>query len=561
VTSGSGREIEWQFDALDVGLVLRRLEELAVSEAAPGLVLSPGPSVRQVDVYLDTDDARLRRAGYSLRIRRLPRNRAEATLKSTGGAGAGDGLRNRLELTEQLGGGEAAGLGGAYGPVGERVRALAGNRRLQPLFEVHTRRRKFAISNREAPVGEIAVDETAIRRSGGRPVARLRRVEVEVPEPAVDAVEPLVEWLRVAGGLRPAELSKYEAGLVATGIQSSAGDEGFGPTEIGPDSTIGATALAVLRRQFAAMLAHEPGTRLGDDIEELHDMRVATRRLRAAIKLFGEYLPVEAVRLGDELAWIGRTIGSVRDLDVQLAQLDEWAEALPEPDRAPLDRLRALLLAERGTEREVMLEVLDSRRYDVFVRRFGRMLRAGRGTRTPLARAIAPELIECRHRAVRKAVKRIGPDSPPSDYHRARIKGKRLRYALEFLADVYPGTTKTLTRSTVALQDILGGIQDAHVAAARLRGLAADRQAPLPPETVFAMGEVAERYRRELNDLEARVPNAWAKIKGKRWRSVAKALEAATPPPSPRRQERPPADGPDPALPETTQADAADAAS
>jgi CHAD domain-containing protein len=555
----AAREIEWQFDALDVDLVLRRLAELQAEGTQNGVSVGQAASVRQVDVYLDTADERLRRAGYSLRIRRLPRNRPEATLKSLGGGEKG--LRNRLELTEPVDSSDPAALGAATGPVGPRVRSLAAGRRLQPLFEVHTRRHTFGITARDAAAGEIAVDETSIRRSGSRPIARLRRVEVEVPESALPAVEPFVERLRGACGLRPAELSKYEAGLVASGLQQAPGPEEFGSTEIGPASTIGETALAVLRRQFATMLEHEPGTRLGDDIEELHDMRVATRRLRAAIKLFADYLPVDAVRLGDELAWIGRAIGAVRDLDVQIVQIDEWAEALPEADRGQLDRLRVLLRDERSAERAEMLAALDSRRYETFVRRFGRVLRTGRGSRTPPARAVAPELIERRYRKLRKAVRQIEASSPPPVYHGARIAGKKFRYALEFLADVYPRRTQSLVKSTVALQDVLGAIQDADVAVGRLRGLAADASAGLPPETVFAMGEVAERYRVEMRDLQTQVPSAWAKVRGKRWQSLRKTLTAAKPPPPAKPARAQPPVEADLVPASSTPGDAADAAS
>ena len=85
--------------------------------------------------------------------------------------------------------------------------------------------------------------------------------------------------------LRPTGLSKFRTGLAAAGL-SPAGAPDLGPTEIDASMTTGEVAFAILRRHFATMLAHEPGVRLGEDPEELHDMRVATRRLRAALKLY-----------------------------------------------------------------------------------------------------------------------------------------------------------------------------------------------------------------------------------------------------------------------------------
>ncbi len=84
---------------------------------------------------------------------------------------------------------------------------------------------------------------------------------------------------------------------------------------------MGELAFAVLRRQLAVLRDKEPGTRLGEDVEELHDMRVATRRLRAALALFAGVLPVRAQTFRQELGWLAGVLGAVRDLDVQLEGL------------------------------------------------------------------------------------------------------------------------------------------------------------------------------------------------------------------------------------------------
>ena len=124
---------------------------------------------------------------------------------------------------------------------------------------------------------------------------------------------------------------------------------------------------------------------------------------------------------------------------------------LEEADREALTMLRSLLLEQRESARAAMLEMLDSRRYEAFVGRFGRTLRARHlarsGPASRPARALAPDLIEGRFRSVRKAGARIGPASPATEYHRLRIRCKRLRYALEFLADLYPGATRAADRT------------------------------------------------------------------------------------------------------------------
>jgi CHAD domain-containing protein len=245
-------------------------------------------------------------------------------------------------------------------------------------------------------------------------------------------------------------------------------------------------------------------------------------------------LPAGVLKLQDDLAWIGRQLGSVRDLDVQLEQLDAWLAAAPEEDAEPLRTLRSVLEQHRAEARREMLEALDSRRYESFVRRFSRTLRARHATRTGPsslpALAVAPDLIEARWAAVRKSAKRLGRSSPPEDYHRLRIRCKRLRYALEFLTDVYAGRARPVLKQLVSLQDILGLHQDAFVAIERLRRLTDERGLELGPDTVFAMGEIAERYRQGVGKLRSQVMPAYRRVEGKRWTSFHRHIEAQRPP-------------------------------
>jgi CHAD domain-containing protein len=527
-------EVEWQFDVLDLKPVRRWLTDSAPDVDHAAYTVVAAGSVTQADTYLDTEDQRFGRAGYALRIRRLGRRRgAEATLKAIDSTPTKvSGLQSRRELSEHVEDADPAVLARAAGPVGERVRAVAGRKPLLPLFEVRTRRELLTLEANGSPGGEIALDQTAIRPANGSPPARFQRVEIEIPESALPAIAGFVEELRTHCALQPAGLSKYEAGLLSAGIPRPA-PERFGPTEIDAGMTIRAVALAVLRRHFSALLAREPGTRLGDDIEELHDMRVASRRLRAALSLFEAVLPETIVGLKDELAWIGGQLGAVRDLDVQLEQLESWIGAAATEDRGPLEQLRSVLESQRAAARGEMLDALESRRYDSFVRRFGRSLRARHATRTGPASlpalAAAPELIEARWTSVRKAAKHLGRSATAEDFHRLRIRGKRFRYALEFLNDVYDGRARPVLKQLVALQDVLGMHQDAVVAIERLRALTAERGSELRPETIFAMGEIAERYGKSVVELRKQVPPAYRRVAGKRWTSFREHVEAQRP--------------------------------
>jgi triphosphatase len=522
------REIEWQFDVLDVRPVERWLSEQAENgepEIAPG-------GLREIsDTYYDTGDWRLYRAGFALRVRRRKGSgSAEATLKSL--ESATEGRRTRREISERIESEEA--LRDAPGGVGERIRALIGSEALDPIFEVRTRRRTFALSGADGAVGEVVLDETEIPMPGdaGRP-AVLRRVEVELVAGGEDHLEELerfVDSLRAGCQLSPAATSKYEAALFARGLEPPEPPD-FGSKEVDASRTIGEVAYAVMREQFEAFLRHEPGTRLGEDPEELHDMRVASRRARSAMQIFAGALPVRSRRFRDELKWIAGELGEVRDLDVQLEQLAGWISEAAEEDREPLRNLTAVIEERRAKARRNMLRTLDSRRYARFVEAYGAFLRRGPSSRSLAARQpvteAAPVLLRDIYRKARKAGDKIEAGSPAEHYHKLRIRFKRLRYAAEFLRGIYGGPAESFIKALKRLQDVLGDHQDAEVAITHLRELATARSRgrKLPPETVFVMGGLAHRYRVEAAGLRGEFPGAYARMTGKRWKRFKKAME------------------------------------
>jgi CHAD domain-containing protein len=551
-------EVEWQFDALDLRPVERWLAALPMQNGSKGPMPAPTalakPPRRLVDRYLDTEDWRIVRAGFVLRTRQRGR-RDEATLKDSAPSAPG-GLRQRLEVTEPLPEGGLAGLG-PDGPVGRRIAAVAGRHPFRQVLEVRTRRRPFSLRVAGVEVAEVALDETVITEGPTQQPVRLRRVEVEVrPEWAAD-LEPVVDDLRRSCGLQPATLSKFEAGLLALGIHIPEPPD-LGSTEVTPTSTLGDLAYAVIRRNLAVLLAREPGTRLGEDIEELHDMRVATRRLRAAIDFFGVVLPVRARTLRAELSWLAGVLGGVRDLDVQIERLDEmerWVVA-DGSEGSPLDDLRRLLTAQRVAARRVLLDALDSARWERLAAGLTSMVRASPRGRPEAARqpaaAALPGLVTPKHKAVVKAARRAGSSGVATDYHRLRIRCKRLRYSLEFTAGVYGGRTEQFTKKLARLQDSLGLMQDAEVATGRLLALATSPAAGdpvegLPPRTIFTMGAVAERYRAESHKLLGAMDRRLQLLKGKEWRDLAeymaerRAEALASAPPPPRALETPPA--------------------
>ena len=529
-------EIEWQFDALDLRPAGRWLASLATGSTSLG-ALGPvtavaRPTVVQEDLYLDTEDWRIAQAGYVLRVRNA-KNKQEVTLKALSGhsKAIGSAPKRRREVNEPLVGSASRWIEEG-GPVGWRVSALIGRRPLQQVLEVQTRRRPFVLHLGDEDVAEVALDETAISIDDQNPM-RLLRVEVEVQAPWVEVLAPLVEDLQRSSGLAPAALSKFEAGVVARGYVIPTQVD-LGPTAITSDTTIGALADAVVRRQLGALLAHEPGTRLGEDIEELHDMRVATRRLRAALDVFSDVIPPQFAVLNPELAWLTEILGSVRDLDVQLARLDSspewhglWSSA--QTGIGPVEELRAVQAKERERTRAVLLQALESPRYERLTTGLMALAQQGAGERSPgghlPATVVVPGWLGERHLAAVKAARRARHSGEPSDFHRLRIRCKRLRYALEFVQDVYDEPAVHFIRRLARLQDLLGGLQDCEVSMERLHSLATRAQPPLSHESVFLMGTVAEESRREGAALLAQARSRVKVLRGEEWQRLSQVLE------------------------------------
>jgi len=304
------------------------------------------------------------------------------------------------------------------------------------------------------------------------------------------------------------------------------------------DDSMAEAARKTFLFHFQRMLYHEPGTRLGEDIEELHDMRVATRRMRAAFRVFGDYLDMAQMRpFIKGLRRTGRTLGAVRDLDVFWEKTQRYLDGLPPSQQGGLDPLRAVWEAERERARGRMLVHLDSDRYVRFRERFGEFLQTPSAGALPVLsengepvphrlRHVVPVTIHQRLAAVRAYDEWVtGPDVPLERLHRLRIAAKGLRYAVEYFEEVLGPEAKDLIQEMKALQDHLGDLQDGVVASNLLRDFltwgtwghaqAEGRDLSLPTETIVAPGVAAYLTARqtELQHLLNTFPQAWAQIR------------------------------------------------
>lgn len=267
----------------------------------------------------------------------------------------------------------------------------------------------------------------------------------------------------------PREISVEATGKPAPPV----GESGPG---VSRDDGMGEAARKILLFHFYRMLEHEPGTRSGENVEELHDMRVATRRMRAAFVQFGSYVDQDAYRkFRKSLRRTGRALGRARDLDVFHGKMQSYLDSLPSQDKSGLDPLLAAWQREYDTARIELLDYLDSLAFAEFKEEFAEFLRTPAvqveptlsGREGPHAFRVAhvlPVILYDGASRVRAFEEWLaGPDAPPTRYHQLRIASKQLRYSLEFFLEILRPEAKGLIAKVKALQDHLGHLQDAVV--------------------------------------------------------------------------------------------------
>lgn len=287
-----------------------------------------------------------------------------------------------------------------------------------------------------------------------------------------------------------------------------------------PDDPMIEAGRKVLRFHFERMLAHEPGTRLGEDIEELHDMRVASRRMRSAFRVFSSYFDPDALQpFLKGLRRTGRALGGVRDLDVFMEKAQRHLDQLPEEERSSLDPLLADWKEQREAKRYQMLRYLDSKKYEQFVRDFGEfVLTEGAGalpvpTDKPLPHRVChlvPTLIYNRYQVVR-GYETVIEGAPIETLHALRIDCKRLRYSLEFFREVLGPEVEGVIKEVVIIQDHLGDLHDADVACSLLVGFLEGWVRAEQRERINVSG--VTRYlvvkQTDLRELIESFPEAW----------------------------------------------------
>ena len=246
------------------------------------------------------------------------------------------------------------------------VRGLARGAALVPVARLRTDRLRWQLLQGGRRVCEIDDDEVSVLVAGPtgrgrRLAARFRELEVELADGADAAVlDAVVAELRAAGAGAPDPTPKVARAL---GPRASQPPDVV-PGRPGRKASAAEVVRAAIANSVDRLFKHDPGVRLGDDPEDVHQARVATRRLRSDLRTFGSLLDESWNRaLRDELGWIAALLGDVRDTDVLLARLEKHAAGLAPEDAKPAAALLARLAAHRSVARTALLLAFDSSRY------------------------------------------------------------------------------------------------------------------------------------------------------------------------------------------------------
>ena len=491
-------EREVKLDA-PAGFRLPRLES-----SIDGHTVAPLPRRSLTATYYDTPDLRLARWGLTVRYR--TGDNTGWTVKLPEGDGGPALVRRELQFD--------GGPGQVPTELLDLLPAYVRRDEIGEVARLRTTRTGVQVHSAEGEPEVEVVDDRVVVYDGRSIVGRFRQLEVEAAnERGVPVMEAVSERLLAAGARRDEVGPK----LVHALGPRAAGSPEVPPVRLHPGSQAGDAVRAALAAGVSRLLRHDPGVRVGDDPEDVHQARVATRRLRSDLRTFKSLLDQEqAGPLRDELKWAGELLGAARDADVLLERLRADAERLPQRDAAAVAGLLRRLAAERDRARVRVREGLRTDRYVALVERLVAFAQVPPlvGDWARPARDVLPGLVAPTWKHLQRSVEGLSDPARPDELHQVRIRAKRCRYAAEAVAPAVGKEASRLASAVAGVQSVLGDHHDSYVADAWLREAIGD----LDAAQVLAAGELVSLQMLEAARLEQEWPKAWKKASAKKLR-------------------------------------------
>lgn len=470
---------------------------------------------RLVSVYYDTADAALARAGVALRVREVG-GRWVQTVKTGGTSAAGLHEREEREWRLPSAAPDPGLLAGT--PVEDLITRARMAERLRPVFRTEFERVARPLAWPDGTRAELALDRGSLQAGGRRePISEM---ELELQSGDATRLYELAQALSGDLPLQVGHASKAERGYALARLVPRTPQKRL-RIELDPAMPVAAAIRRIALACIAQLQANEAGFLAGRNPEYLHQMRIGLRRLRSCVSLVRTHVPPERITtLVAELRWLGRALNPARDWDVFMTEtLPPLAHAFPEvPGFVALGahgtRLRrASNAAARETVRSTRYASLLLAMGSALAREDLAALTAGTGELNGPVGAFAAQLITRRDGKLRKRGTALR-EATPEARHAARIAAKRLRYAAEFFASLYP--PKRVKRYIVALEDIqdtLGQLNDLATAERLLADNPGGIRHRLDPRTAgIVSGWCAATARQAL----MRLPGDWKRFKSAR---------------------------------------------
>jgi inorganic triphosphatase YgiF len=482
---------------VETELKLRTTPEAAATLARhPALKpLKRGPSrkARLLSTYYDTDDSILAAAGIALRVRRDGRRWIQ-TIKGPPDASRAGGMTARAEFEWPVTGAAPDPLRFAMTPF-RRTLGKAEKRGIRPRFTTDITRTTIPLTFPDSTMALLCIDVGEVRTEDGPPILRepIHEIEIELEAGNVARLFELAHMLAAYVPLAFEPASKAERGYALRHPHMPAPLHAS-DADLPGKAKAGEAFAAIIRSCLAQIEGNAHGVCTDDDPEWIHQMRIGVRRLRACLSLARKGMATARIEpLRVELRWLAQVLGPVRDLDVfATSTLPAVREAVAQGGNAALlEPALAKLAARTAVWRTDACSIAQAA---VASPRFVRLVLAAAALAAAPgayaehshpdehrlsvpARDFARPLLKRRHRALEA----LGTDlahAAPEERHAARLAAKKLRYATEFFAPLFPKKrTRSYRKALAALQDELGAWNDAAVAA-RLAGELAGPQSP-----------------------------------------------------------------------------------
>lgn len=453
--------------------------------------------VRNVDTYLDTFDWSLMKNKLALRYR-VSDGTAMYTLKSIGSIQ--DGIAKRMEIEVTLDEPVAVPTAVPVKGIRKHIGDMIYPRKLLEHIQIRTDRQRYRVVSPEEAKIELAFDISSFSLRGlhkTRRAQRLRELEAEILDGPAAALESLAALLSEAFAYPASNASKFEVAIerLKVAMPSKKPPEKL---KVRLEDRLDLALRKILAYQLQRFREQLPGVHGDIDTEFVHQARVATRRMRSALRLFRDAVPENTgAYLAGELKWLGGMFGMVRDLDVFLLNLSRFEGQIKHFPGKKKKALENWIERQRRAPLKALQAALESTRYRTLQRRLGQFLEGPLPARprAPLAlkpvRDIAPEVIQEKFAAVLTQGDKVLAKPTLKRFHRLRIQMKKLRYATEFMGPAYNGALAPFVGRTVEIQDCLGELQDTVFTSGFIQDVLADWKGKLvDPDLVFIFGEI-----------------------------------------------------------------------